>query len=391
MAEPRSGRDMVSRRAAALRPSAIRKFFDRAATMQDVISLGIGEPDFDTPLALRRAAVRSIEEGLTKYTSNYGILPLRQAIGEYTAGLRGIRYEPTTEILVTIGVSEGLDLAFRATLDAGDEVLVPDPAYVNYSAGMILADAVAVPVTTTADRGFRLTADDLRRVITPRTKGIVLGFPSNPTGTVLTPDDIRGIAELAREWDLLVYADEIYDRLVYDVEYRSIIQETGLKERTLYFGGFSKSFAMTGWRIGYACGPATLIAQMIKVRQYTTLCPPNASQYAALEALRTGEPDVVRMVGEYDRRRKRLWQRFNKMGLSCHEPHGAFYAFPKVSDTGLTDDAFCTRLLEEEKVVMIPGSAFGACGAGHARASYATSIDRIDEACDRIERFLGRI
>jgi len=371
--------------------SGIRRFFDLVSGVEGVISLGVGEPDFVTPERFREAAIRSIKEGRTKYTSNYGIQPLRQAISEHTARLRGVTYEPEGEILVTVGVSEAVDLALRATLNEGDEVIIADPSYVAYVPGIVLAGGVPVPVATVEEHDFRLRPEDVARAITPRTRAILLGFPNNPTGGVLTDDDLRGLARLADEHDLLVYADEIYDRLVYGGEHRSIITLPGMRERTVYLAGFSKSYAMTGWRVGYACAPAEVIEQMMKIHQYTVMCVPTAAQYAALEALRTGEDEVRRMVGEYDRRRKVMWRRFNEMGLQCFEPRGAFYCFPNITSTGMSDDEFAERLLVEEKVVTVPGNAFGERGRGHVRACYATSLEKIEEACDRIARFVGRV
>jgi aminotransferase len=384
-------RSLTSERVARLPASGIRRFFDLAAGLPGVISLGVGEPDFVTPDAFREAAIRSIKEGKTQYTSNYGLLALREAIAAHTLELRGIAYDPKNEILVTVGVSEAVDLALRATLNEGDEVIVADPSYVAYVPGIVLAGGVPVPVATEEANAFRLLPSDVKRAITPRTRAILLGFPSNPTGAVLEAEDVRGIAALAREHDLLVYADEIYDRLVYGAEHRSILDEPGMKERTIYLAGFSKAYAMTGWRVGYACAPAEIVEQMMKIHQYTVMCVPTAAQYAALEALRAGEPEVKRMVAEYDKRRRRMYERFNAMGLHCFEPRGAFYCFPNVTSTGLTDDEFCERLLNEEKVVVVPGNAFGERGAGHVRACYAASLERINEACDRIERFVGRL
>ncbi|MBI2774014.1 MAG: aminotransferase class I/II-fold pyridoxal phosphate-dependent enzyme [Chloroflexi bacterium] len=384
-------RSLTNSRVARIPASGIRRFFDRVSGAEGTISLGVGEPDFVTPDAFRDAAARSIAQGRTKYTSNYGILELREAIAEHTAKLRGLRYDPRSEILVTVGVSEAVDLALRATLDEGDEVIIADPSYVAYVPGIVLAGGVAVPVTTREEDDFRLRPADVERAITPRTRAILIGFPNNPTGAILEAEDVRGIAKIARDHDLIVYSDEIYDRLVYGTEHRSIVSEPGMRERSVYLAGFSKSYAMTGWRVGYACAPAEVIEQMMKIHQYTVMCVPTAGQYAALEALRSGEPEVKRMVGEYDRRRKRMWQRFNDMGLPCFEPRGAFYCFPRVSGTGLSDEDFAERLFSEEKVVVVPGSAFGEQGAGHIRACYATAYDKIDEACDRIERFIQRL
>jgi aminotransferase len=370
--------------------SGIRRFFDLIAGVEGAISLGVGEPDFVTPERFREAAIRSIKDGKTKYTSNYGIKPLREAISEHTARLRGVRYDPDREIIVTVGVSEAVDLAMRATLNDGDEVILADPSYVAYVPGIVLAGGVPVAVPTREEDDFRLRPADVKAAITPRTRAILLGFPNNPTGAVLEKEDVDGIAALAAEHDLLVYADEIYDRLVYGTEHHSILSAPDMKERTIYLAGFSKSYAMTGWRVGYACAPAEIIEQMMKIHQYTVMCVPTAAQYAALEALRTGEPDVKHMVGEYDKRRKYMWRRFNDMGMHCFEPRGAFYCFPNVTSTGLSDDDFCERLLKEERVVVVPGSAFGERGRGHVRACYASSMEQIVEACDRIERFVKR-
>ena len=384
-------RPLTNKRVSSIPASGIRRFFDLIAGVEGAISLGVGEPDFVTPDAFREAAIRSIKDGKTKYTSNYGIKPLRVAISDHTAKLRGVRYDPDREIIVTVGVSEAVDLAMRATLNDGDEVIVADPSYVAYTPGIILAGGVPVPVPTEASDDFRLTPAAVARAITPRTRAILLGFPNNPTGAVLTKEDVAGIAGLAVEHDLLIYADEIYDRLVYGTEHHSIIGEPGMKERTIYLAGFSKSYAMTGWRVGYACAPAEIVEQMMKIHQYTVMCVPTAAQYAALEALQHGEPEVVRMVKAYDERRQVMWKRFNKMGLECFEPRGAFYCFPNITSTRLSDDEFCERLLKEEKVVVVPGNAFGERGKGHIRACYASSMEQINEACDRIERFIARI
>ncbi len=383
-------RPLTNQRVERIPASGIRRFFDLIAGVEGAISLGVGEPDFITPERFREAAIRSIKEGKTKYTSNYGIRALRDAISEHTAKLRGVRYDPEREILVTVGVSEAVDLALRATLNDGDEVVLADPSYVAYVPGIVLAGGVPVPVPTEERYAFRLRPEDVAAAVTPRTRAILLGFPNNPTGAVLERGDIEGIARLAAEHDLLVYADEIYDRLVYGTEHQSILSQPEMKERTIYLAGFSKSYAMTGWRVGYACAPAEIVEQMMKIHQYTVMCVPTAAQYAALEALQSGEPEVQRMVGEYDTRRKYMWNRLNDMGLACFEPRGAFYCFPNISRTGLSDDEFCERLLKEEKVVVVPGNAFGERGRGHVRACYATSMDQIAEACDRIERFTKR-
>ena len=384
-------RPLTNKRVSAIPASGIRRFFDLIAGVEGAISLGVGEPDFVTPEAFREAAIRSIKDGKTKYTSNYGIRPLRDAIVAPTEKLRGVRDDPEREVIVTVGVSEAVDLALRATLNDGDEVIVADPSYVAYTPGIILAGGVPVPVPTEEDEDFRLTPAAVAKAITPRTRAILLGFPNNPTGAVLTREDVAGIAKLASEHDLLVYADEIYDRLVYGTEHHSIVDVPGMKERTIYLAGFSKSYAMTGWRVGYACAPAEIVEQMMKIHQYTVMCVPTAAQYAALEALKNGEAEVQRMVKAYDERRQFMWKRFNDMGLHCFEPRGAFYCFPNITSTGISDDEFCERLLKEEKVVVVPGNAFGERGKGHVRACYASSMEQIDEACDRIERFIARI
>jgi aminotransferase len=381
-------RPLTNSKVARIPASGIRRFFDLIAGVEGAISLGVGEPDFVTPERFREAAIRSIKEGRTKYTSNYGIKPLREAISEHTNKLRGVRYDVDREIMVTVGVSEAVDLAMRATLNEGDEVILADPSYVAYVPGIVLAGGVPVAVPTSEENAFRLLPEDLEAAITPRTRAILLGFPNNPTGAVLEREDVEGIARLADEHDLLVYADEIYDRLVYGTEHQSILSQPDMKERTIYLAGFSKSYAMTGWRVGYACAPAEIIEQMMKIHQYTVMCVPTAAQYAALEALKTGEPEVQRMVGEYDKRRQYMWGRFNAMGLSCFEPRGAFYCFPNITSTGLSDDEFCEQLLKQERVVVVPGNAFGERGRGHIRACYASSMEQIVDACDRIERFV---
>jgi aminotransferase len=350
----------------------------------------VGEPDFVTPEHIREAAIASVRSGKTKYTSNYGIFELRQEISRHVERRYGVAYDPAGEILVTVGVSEAVDLALRATLNDGDEVIVADPSYVAYIPGIVLAGGVPVPVPTDDAWDFRLRPEDVARRITPRTRAILVGFPNNPTGAVLTREDIEGLARLAAEHDLIVYSDEIYDRLVYGTTHVCFSSLPGMKERTIYLGGFSKAYAMTGWRVGYACAPSAVVEQMMKIHQYTVMCVPTAAQYAAVEALRSGEPDVERMVAEYDRRRVYMWQRFNAMGLSCFEPRGAFYCFPRITATGLDSDTFATRLLQEERVVVVPGSAFGERGEGHVRACYATSFAQIEDACDRMERFVSR-
>ena len=384
-------RSMISATVARIPASGIRRFFDLVGSLEGGISLGIGEPDFVTPGHIREAAIASIREGHTKYTSNYGIYRLREAIAAHLERRYRLRYDPTSEILVTVGVSEAVDLALRATLNPGDDVILADPSYVAYVPGIVLAGGVPVPVPTSDADAHRLLPAAVAQRITPRTRALLLGFPNNPSGAVLEPSDLEGLADLARAHDLIVYSDEIYDRLVYGTEHHTIAALRGMKERTVYLGGFSKSYAMTGWRVGYACAPAEVIEQMMKVHQYTVMCVPTAGQYAAIEALERGEPDVLEMVAEYDRRRRYMWRRFNDMGLACFEPRGAFYCFPSVRSTGLGSEDLATRLLQEEKVVVVPGNAFGEHGEGHVRACYATSMAEIEEACDRIERFVRRV
>ncbi len=381
-------RSMISRKVARIPASGIRRFFDLVGSLEGGISLGVGEPDFVTPAHIRDAAIASIRDGKTKYTSNYGILELRVEIARHLERRCGVRYRPEDEILVTVGVSEAVDLALRATLNEGDEVILADPSYVAYVPGIVLAGGVPVPIPTRDADQHRLLVAEVAKRVTPRTRAVLLGFPNNPTGAVLTRDDLEGLARLAGAHDLLVYSDEIYDRLVYGTEHVSIAQLSGMKERTAYLGGFSKSYAMTGWRVGYACAPAEIVEQMMKIHQYTVMCVPTAAQYAALEALRNGEPDVEAMVAEYDRRRRYTWKRFNDMGLACFEPRGAFYCFPRVSSTGLSSEDFATRLLQEQRVVVVPGNAFGEQGEGYVRACYAASMAQLEEACDRIERFV---
>ncbi|OLC57587.1 MAG: aromatic amino acid aminotransferase [Chloroflexi bacterium 13_1_40CM_4_68_4] len=381
---------MISATVARIPASGIRRFFDLVASIEGGISLGIGEPDFVTPQHIRDAAIASIRDGKTKYTSNYGIYPLREAIARDLESRYGLRYDPNDEILVTVGVSEAVDLALRATLNPGDEVVLADPSYVAYVPGIILAGAVPIPVPTRDVDSHRLLPSAVAKRITPRTRALLLGFPNNPSGAVLERADIEGLAKIAREHDLIVYSDEIYDRLVYGAEHHTVAALPDMKERTVYLGGFSKSYAMTGWRVGYACAPAEVIEQMMKIHQYTVMCVPTAEQYAAVEALANGESDVQEMVAEYDTRRRYMWKRFNDMGLECFEPRGAFYCFPSIRSSGLGSEDFATRLLEEEKVVVVPGNAFGEHGEGHVRTCYATSLRQIEEACDRIERFVRR-
>lgn len=384
-------RDLVAQRIQEIPASGIRRFFDLVSAMDGVISLGVGEPDFTTPWHIREAAIYSLERGQTMYTSNYGLFELRQQISRHLALRYGVEYDPASEILVTVGVSEALDLALRAVLDPGDELLCPDPGYVSYLPCAQLAGAEFVPLPTYREHQFRLQAETLSAAITPRSKGLLLSYPSNPTGAVMTRAAIAPIADLADKHDLAVISDEIYDRLVYGAEHICVAALPGMRERTITLGGFSKAYAMTGWRVGYACAPAPLIEALMKVHQYTTMCAPVMSQAAASEALKAGEADVEEMVAEYDRRRRVMVKGLNDIGLSCFEPKGAFYCFPSVESTGLSDEEFAERLLHEERVVVVPGSAFGACGVGHIRCCYATALDQIEEALTRIGRFVQRL
>lgn len=381
----------LSRRVAGLKPSGIRKFFDITATMKDVISLGIGEPDFTTPEPILLAGIESLQRGETHYTSNYGIIELRRALAAHFATLYGVDYDPEKEIIITVGGSEALNLVAIALVNPGDEVIIPTPCFVSYQAAVILAGGVAVEVPCRMENNFDLDPDELRAAITARTKAILIGFPNNPTGAVASRENLLEVAKIAAAHDLVVISDEIYDRLVYGVKHVCFPTLPGMRERSLLLGGFSKDYAMTGWRIGYAAGPEQLIKGLLRVHQYMVMSAPTMSQYAALEGLRSGEAHVLQMLAEYDRRRKLIVSGLNQIGLPTFEPKGAFYAFPKVGVTGLDDDTFCTRLLHEQRVAMVPGNAFGLGGEGFARCSYATGYDHIEEALERIERFVRKI
>lgn len=381
----------LSRRVAGLKPSGIRKFFDIAATMKDVISLGVGEPDFTTPPPILKAGIDALNHGETHYTSNMGILQLRQALSRHLDERYGVRYDPEKEIVITVGGSEALNLAAIALLNPGDEVIIPTPCFVAYQAAVILAGGVAVEVPCTIEDNFDFDPEKIRAAITPRTKAILVGFPNNPTGAVSSREHLIEIAKMAEEHDLIVLSDEIYDRLVYGGEHVCYPALPGTEGRTLLLGGFSKDYAMTGWRIGYAAGPESLISGLLRVHQFMVMSAPTIAQFAALEALTNGEPYVQKMVAEYDRRRKLLVSGLNQIGLPTFEPRGAFYAFPKVDVTGLDDETFCDRLLKEEHVAIIPGNSFGAGGEGFARCCYATGYDQLEEALERIERFVRKI
>jgi len=383
-------KDLLSAKVQTIKPSGIRKYFDIAATMGDVISLGVGEPDFPTPANVREAGVRSMTEKGTRYTSNSGLLELRQAISRYLERRFELPYDPETQVLITVGASEAIDLALRAVVNPGDEVLVPEPTFVSYAPLTIMAGGVPVPVPTYEKDDFRLTAEAIEPLISEKTKAIMLCYPNNPTGAVMEEQDLVAIAEVLRKHKILVISDEIYAELVYGIEHASIAALPGMYERTVVVSGFSKGFSMTGWRLGYACGPADLIAAMRKIHQYGIMSAPTTAQWAAIEALENGLHAVERMRAEYDERRQFIVQGFRAIGLSCFEPRGAFYCFPRISDLGMTSDEFCTALLEVERVAVVPGSAFGDSGEGFIRVSYAYSIDSIKKALERIDRFVQK-
>lgn len=383
-------REMLSERVRLVKPSGIRKFFDIINTMPQVISLGVGEPDFVTPEHIRQAGIASIQQGHTQYTSNYGTLELRQEIAAMLQRRYQLTYDPAKQILVTVGVSEGVDLAMRALIDPGDEVISPDPGYVAYEADIIFAGGVPVPVPTYARYNFAVRASEIAAAITSRTKMILLGNPNNPTGAVIPRSELEGIARLAIEHDLVVAVDEVYSRLVYDTEHVSIAALPGMQERTVLLDGFSKAYAMTGWRVGYVAAPVHFVEGMLKIHQYAIMCAGTAAQEAALEALRHGEDDVRMMHDEYARRGSMFVAGLNRLGLAACEPRGAFYAFPYIGDTGMTDEEFAEKLLFEEQVAVVPGSAFGTAGKGYVRAAYCTAYDKLEEALVRMERFLKK-
>jgi aminotransferase len=381
-------RGSLSSRLDLISASGIRRFFELIAATDGVISLGVGEPDFSTPNHINQAAIRSIEAGETAYTSNSGLIELRELIAVHLQRLYGVSYDPLTEIILTTGVSEGLNLATQALLDEGDEVLAPDPSYVAYMPNVIFAGGKFVTVATQASNGFKLEAGPLEEQITPSSKALLIGYPSNPTGTVMDRGDLQAIADVAQRHDLFVISDEIYDRLVYGADHVSFPSLPGMKERTILLGGFSKAYAMTGWRLGWVCAPARLTDAMMRVHQYVMMSAPTAAQYAALEALNAGEESVQGMLGEYSRRRKLVIEACWDMGLDLVEPKGAFYAFPSITSTGLEDEEFAGRLLLEEKVAVIPGSTFGPGGAGHVRICYAQKYELLQEALHRMARFV---
>ncbi|AOZ97695.1 pyridoxal phosphate-dependent aminotransferase [Butyrivibrio hungatei] len=384
-------RNPIGKKVVDIKPSGIRKFFDIVQETEGAISLGVGEPDFDTPWHIRDEGIYSLEKGRTFYTSNSGLKELRQEISNYIKRTQNVEYDPLKEIFVTVGGSEAIDLALRAMVDAGDEVLIPQPSYVSYEPCAILADAVPVTIELKEENQFRLTAEEVLEKVTDKTKILVLPFPNNPTGAVMTKEDLEAIAKVVIEKDLFVISDEIYGELTYNGEHVSIVSIPGMKERTILINGFSKAYAMTGWRLGYACGPEVIMKQMVKIHQFAIMCAPTTSQYAAVEALRNGDDDVKMMREQYNQRRRYLLNEFERIGLTCFEPFGAFYVFPSIKKFGMSSDEFCTRLLKEEKLAVVPGTAFGDCGEGYIRISYAYSLDNLKAAMERLERFISKL
>lgn len=385
-------RNPLSDKIVTIPPSGIRKFFDIVSEMKDAISLGVGEPDFDTPWHIREEGIYSLEKGRTFYTSNAGLKELKVEIDAYLRRRCGVTYDPDHEIMVTVGGSEAIDIAMRAMINPGDEVLIPQPSYVSYVPCAVLADGTPVIIELEEKDQFRLTPEKLLEKITPKSKILVLPFPNNPTGAIMEKSDLEKIAEIVVEKDLFVISDEIYAELTYgDEPHTTIASLPGMRERTILINGFSKAYAMTGWRLGYACGPAVILQQMLKIHQYAIMCAPTTSQYAAVAALRDGDADVQHMREAYNQRRRYLMHAFEEMGMECFEPLGAFYTFPSIKRFGMTSDEFATRLLQEEKVAVVPGTAFGDCGEGYLRISYAYSLKSLKEALGRIERFVSRL
>lgn len=380
----------LNRVVTATPPSGIRRFFDVAQQMTDVVSLGVGEPDFVTPWRIREAAIYAIERGYTSYTSNAGLPSLREAVSDHLAGRYGVRYDPASEIVITVGVSEGLDLALRALLNPGDEVVFVEPCYVSYLPGIRFAGGVPVAVPSRGEDGFRVHADALEAAVTPRTKAILLCYPSNPTGATQSREDLQAIVDIAERHDLYLISDEIYDRLTYVGEHVCLASLPGAQERTVLLNGFSKAYAMTGWRIAYVCAPRFIAESVLKIHQYTMLCASHIAQMAAIEALKNAESDVQEMIADYNRRRRFFVRGLNAIGLDCHEPAGAFYAFPSIARFGLPSEEFAERLLHEERVAVVPGNAFGESGEGYVRCSYATSLEQLEEALTRMRRFAER-
>lgn len=384
-------RNPLSQRIVDIEPSGIRKFFDIVNEMEDAISLGVGEPDFDTPWHIRDEGIFSLEKGRTFYTSNAGLKELKQEISKYIYRKCDVFYDYEKEVMVTVGGSEAIDIAMRAMLDPGDEVLIPQPSYVSYEPCAILANGVPVIIELKEENEFRLTKEELEAAITPKTKLLVLPFPNNPTGAIMERKDLEAIAEVVKEHDIFVLSDEIYSELTYLDEHVTIASLPGMKERTVLINGFSKAYAMTGWRLGYACAPENILAQMLKIHQFAIMCAPTTSQYAAVSALRNGDDDVAKMREEYNARRRYLVHRFKEMKLQCFEPFGAFYIFPCIKEFGMASEEFANRFLQEEKVAVVPGTAFGACGEGFLRISYAYSLENLKEALERLERFITRL
>lgn len=381
---------MLNKNVADMKPSGIRRFFDIAAQMPDSISLGVGEPDFVTPWHIREAGIYSLEKGHTYYTSNSGLAELRLSITEYLSRRFDLHYNHQTETLVTVGGSEAIDLCTRAFVSAGDEVLIPEPCFVCYAPCVTLAGGTPVPIVTEEKDEFKLTPEALKKAITPKTKLLILPFPNNPTGAVMERSDLEAIAEVLRKTNIIVLSDEIYAELTYGQKHVSIASIDGMRERTMLVSGFSKAFAMTGWRLGYVCGDSAVIKAVTKIHQYGIMCAPTASQYAAIEAMRNSDNDVAYMVSEYDKRRKMLVEELNRMGLHCFEPKGAFYTFPSIKATGMTSEQFCEELLKDQKVAVVPGNAFGESGEGYVRISYAYSVEAISNALEKIEKFLRK-
>ncbi|MFG6384619.1 MAG: aminotransferase class I/II-fold pyridoxal phosphate-dependent enzyme [Lachnospiraceae bacterium] len=386
-------RNPLSNRIVNIPFSGIRKFFDIAAEMTDVISLGVGEPDFDTPWHVRDEGIYSLEKGRTAYTSNAGLKELKMEIAKYLERKFQVFYNYDTEMMITVGGSEAIDIAMRAMLDPGDEVLIPQPSYVSYEPCAVLANGIPVIINLKEENEFRLTAQELEEAITPKTKLLVLPFPNNPTGAIMEKKDLEAIAEIVKKYDIFVLSDEIYAELTYleGQEHVTIASLPGMRERTILINGFSKAYAMTGWRLGYACAPKIILEQMLKIHQYAIMCAPTTSQYAAVEAVRNGDKDVIEMREEYNRRRRYMMHRYQEMGLQCFEPFGAFYTFPSIQKFNMTSDEFATKMLQEEKVVVVPGTAFGTCGEGFLRISYAYSLESLKEALDRMERFIQKL
>lgn len=384
-------RNFLSDKVINIKPSGIRKFFDIVSEMKDAISLGVGEPDFDTPWHIRDEGIYAFERGKTFYTSNAGLKDLRTEISNYINRTQGVKYDPNGEIIVTVGGSEAIDIGLRAIINANDEVIIPQPSYVSYEPCAILADAKPVIINLKAENEFRLTPEELLGAITDKTKVLILPYPNNPTGAIMEKEDLEKIANIIIEKDILVMSDEIYSALTYKDKHISIASIDGMKERTILINGFSKAYAMTGWRLGYACGPKDIIKQMTKIHQFAIMCAPTTSQYAAIEALRHGDEDVENMRRAYNQRRRYLMHEFKEMGLECFEPFGAFYVFPCIKEFGMTSEEFATRFLKEEKVAVVPGTAFGDCGEGYLRISYAYSIDNLKIAIERLKHFITKL